>query len=199
MIGVLPEGSVFDRSFPQIWTPLTFEPANMTRNFHWFASFAKLKPGVTLEQARAQMDTIGARIASDYAESNKGWGVAVERYSEVLVEPQLRQSLLLLMAAVGLVLLIGCVNLANIALAGGLARAREVAVRSALGAGRMTLVRQFLTESLLLSLSGGVLGMAVGYRRWQLSTRRCRQTRSLRRRRWRSTAGSWPLRSACLF
>ena len=163
MIGVLPEGSVFDRSFPQIWTPLTFEPANMTRNFHWFASFAKLKPGVTLEQARAQMDTIGARIASDYPDSNKGWGVAVERYSDVLVEPQLRQSLLLLMAAVGLVLLIGCVNLANIALAGGLARAREVAVRSALGAGRMTLVRQFLTESLLLSLSGGVLGVAVGY------------------------------------
>jgi putative ABC transport system permease protein len=100
---------------------------------------------------------------NDYAESNKGWGVAVERYSEVLVEPQLRQSLLLLMAAVGLVLLIGCVNLANIALAGGLARAREGAVRSALGAGRMTLVRQFLTESLLLSLSGGVLGVAVGY------------------------------------
>src|SRR5580765_7792980 len=98
VIGVLPEGSVFDRSFPQLWTPLTFEPANMTRNFHWFASFAKLKPGVTLEQDRAQMDTIGARIARDYAESNKGWGVAVERYSEVLVEPQLRQSLLLLMA-----------------------------------------------------------------------------------------------------
>src|SRR5438477_4866274 len=136
VIGVLPEGSAFDRSFPQLWTPLTFEPENMTRNFHWFGSFAKLKPAVTLDQARTQMDTIGARIARDYPDSNKGWGVVVERYADVLVGPQLRQSLLLLWASVGLVLLIGCVNLANIALAGGLARAREVAIRAALGAGR---------------------------------------------------------------
>jgi putative ABC transport system permease protein len=148
---------------PQIWTPLTFEPENMTRNFHWFGSFAKLKAGVTLGQARAQMDIIGARIARDYPDSNKGWGVVVERYADVLVGPQLRQSLLLLSAAVGMVLLIGCVNLANIALTGGLARAREVAVRAALGGGRATLVRQFLTESLLLSLAGGALGVAVGY------------------------------------
>ena len=163
VIGVLPEGSAFDRSFPQIWTPLTFQPANMTRNFHWFGSFAKLKADVTLNQARAQMDGIGARIARDYPDSNNGWGVVVERYADTLVGPPLRQSLLLLSAAVGLVLLIGCVNLANIALTGGLARAREVAIRAALGAGRATLVRQFLTESLLLSLAGGVLGVAVGY------------------------------------
>src|SRR5205814_1901536 len=163
VIGVLPEGSAFDRSFPQLWTPLTFEPENMTRNFHWFGSFAKLKPAVTLDQARTQMDTIGARIARDYPDSNKGWGVVVERYADVLVGPQLRQSLLLLLASVGLVLLIGCVNLANIALAGGLARAREVAIRAALGASRLTLVRQFLTESVLLAVAGGVLGVAVGY------------------------------------
>jgi putative ABC transport system permease protein len=87
------------------------------------------------------MDIIGARIARDYPDSNKGWGVVVERYADTLVGPQLRQSLLLLSAAVGMVLLIGCVNLANIALTGGLARAREVAVRAALGARRATLVR----------------------------------------------------------
>jgi putative ABC transport system permease protein len=163
VVGILPEGSAFDRSFPQIWTPLTFGPENMTRNFHWFGSFAKLKPTVTLEQARMQMDAIGARIARDYPDSNKGWGVVVERYGDVLVGRQLRLSLLLLLASVGLVLLIGCVNLANIALAGGLARAREVAIRAALGASRLTLVRQFLTESVLLAVAGGVLGVAVGY------------------------------------
>src|SRR5205823_3301957 len=134
-----------------------------TRNFHWFGSFARLKPTVTLEQARRQMDAIAARIARDYPDSNMGWGVVVERYADVLVGPQLRQSLLLLLASVGLVLLIGCVNLASIAVAGGLARAREVAIRSALGASRSTLVRQFLTESLVLALSGGMLGLAVGY------------------------------------
>ena len=81
VIGILPQGGAFDRAFAQIWRPLTFEPQNMTRNFHWFGSFAKLKRGVTLQQARAQMDAIGARIAHDYPDSNKGWGVNVELFS----------------------------------------------------------------------------------------------------------------------
>jgi len=71
VIGVLPEGTSFDRSFWQLWTPLVFKPENMTRNFHWFISFAKLKPGVALEAARRQMDGIGARIAHDFPDSNK--------------------------------------------------------------------------------------------------------------------------------
>ena len=74
VIGVLPEGSAFDRAFNQLWRPLAFEPSNMTRDFHWLVSFARLKPGVTLQQARAAMDVIGAQIAKDYPDSNKGWG-----------------------------------------------------------------------------------------------------------------------------
>jgi len=163
VIGVLPGGGVFDRWYSQIWRPLAFEPQNMTRNFHWFGALAKLKRGVTLEQARAQMDAIGARIAHDYPDSNKGWGVAVDRFSDLLVGPQVRTYLYVLLAAVAMVLLIGCVNLANLTLARGTVREREVAIRSSLGAGRWRLVRQFLTESVLLSICGGVFGVALGY------------------------------------
>jgi predicted permease len=163
IIGVLPQGGAFDRAFTQIWLPLSFKPENMTRNFHWFGAYARLKRGVTLEQARAQMDTIGARIARDYPDSNKGWGVAVDRFSEIIVGDQLRQSLYILLGAVGMVLLIGCANLANLTLARATAREREVAIRASLGAGRWRLVRQFLTENVLLSVCGGALGLAVGY------------------------------------
>ena len=163
VVGVLPEGSAFDRASAQIWRPLAFEPSNMTRNFHWFGSFARLKQGVTLEQARAQMDAIGARIAQSYPDSNKGWGVAVTHFADVLVGPEMRTALLTLLAASAMVLLIGCANLANLALARSAAREREVAVRASLGAGRWRLVRQFLTENVLLALAGGVLGIGLGY------------------------------------
>jgi putative ABC transport system permease protein len=163
VVGVLPAGGAFDRAFAQFWRPLAFEPSNMTRNFHWLTSFARLKEGVSFEQARANMNTIGARIEKDFPESNKGWGVIVERYADTLIGPQLRTSLLVLLTATGLVLLIGCANLANLSLARGVSREREVAVRASLGARRSRLVRQFLTENVLLSLCGGVLGIGVGY------------------------------------
>jgi putative ABC transport system permease protein len=124
---------------------------------------AKLKRGVTLEQARAQMDAIGARIAHDFPDSNKGWGVAVDPFGDTVVGTQLRRSLYVLLGAVGMVLLIACANLANLTLARGMAREREVAIRASLGAGRGRLMRQFLTESILLSVAGGVLGLALGY------------------------------------
>ncbi len=163
VIGVLPGGGVFDRWYSQIWRPLAFEPQNMTRNFHWFSAIAKLKRGVSLEQARAQMDAIGARIAHDYPDSNKGWGVSIDRFSEQLIGRQVRTYLYVLLAAVGMVLLIGCVNLANLTLARGTVREREIAIRSSLGAGRWRLVRQLLTESILLSIGGGAFGVVLGY------------------------------------
>ena len=163
VIGVLPAGGAFDRSYSQIWRPLTFEPQNMTRNFHWFGAFARLKRGVTLKQAQAQMDAIGARIASEYPDSNKGWGVAVDRFADIVVGSELRRALYILLAAVGMVLLIGCANLANLAFARGTAREREVAIRASLGAGRWRMVRQFLTESVLLSVGGSAAGLAIGY------------------------------------
>jgi putative ABC transport system permease protein len=162
VIGVLPAGSAFDRAFAQIWRPLAFEPQNMTRNFHWFGAFAKLKRGVTVKQATEQMDTIGARIAKDYPDSNKGWGVGIDPFADTVVGTQLRQSLYVLLAAVGMVLLIGCANLANLTLARGAGREREVAIRASIGAGRGRLVRQFLTENVLLSTCGGILGLLLG-------------------------------------
>jgi len=163
VIGVLPAGGAFDRAFNQIWRPLAFEQSNMTRNFHWLTSFAKLKSGVSLQQAKANMDAIGKRIEHDFPDSNKGWGVVVERYADTLIAPDLRSALLVLLVATGMVLLIGCANLANLALVRGISREREVAVRASLGARRWQLIRQFLTETVLLSICGGVFGIGIGY------------------------------------
>ena len=163
IIGVLPSGSAFDRASNQIWRPLAFERSNMTRNFHWMSSFARLKSGVSLQQAKANMDAIGKRIEHDFPDSNKGWGVVVERYADTLIAPDLRSALLVLLIATGLVLLIGCANLANLALVRGVSRELEVAVRASLGARRWQLIRQFLTETVLLSISGGLFGILIGY------------------------------------
>jgi putative ABC transport system permease protein len=163
IVGVLPEGSAFDRAAAQIWRPLAFQPSNMTRDFHWLTSFARLKDGVTLAQAQSAMNVIGARIAKDFPASNKGWGVIVENYASTIVGNDMRTALLVLMSSTGLVLLIGCANLANLALARGVSREREVVIRASLGAGRWRLIRQFLTENVVLSLCGGVLGIVVGY------------------------------------
>jgi len=163
VIGVMPARSAFDRSFNQLWRPLAFKPSERTRNFHWLGVVARLKPGVTIEKARSELDAIGARIAVDFPDSNKGWGVSTLRYMDVVVGQQLQRSLYVLLAAVGMLLLIGCANVANLVLARGTAREREVAVRAALGAGRGRLVRQFLAENILLAIVGGVLGIALGY------------------------------------
>jgi len=162
VIGVMPAG-VFDRTATKMWRPLAFAPENMTRDFHWFGAWGKLKAGVTLEQARVQMDSIATRISHDFPKSNKGWGVGLDSFASVLVGQELRLSLYMLMGAVCMVLLIACANLANLTLARAMAREREVAIRAALGAGRWRLVRQFITESLLLSLGGGALGVLVAY------------------------------------
>ena len=163
IVGVLPAASAFDNGFQQIWRPLAFKPSNMTRDFHWMISFARLKNGVTLTQARANMDAIGKRIENDFPASNKGWGVVVEPYAETLINQQARTIILLLISSTGFLLLIGFANLANLALARGVSREREVVVRASLGAGRWDLIRQFLTENVLLSIGGGLFGLAIGY------------------------------------
>ncbi|HEY4245976.1 MAG TPA: ABC transporter permease [Lacunisphaera sp.] len=162
IIGVMPPGR-FDLTSTKIWRPMSFPAGNMTRDFHWFGAWALLKRGVTLEQASAQMDALAARIAHDYPKSNKGWGVGIDSFNSILVGKDLKKSLYMLMDAVGMVLLIACANLANLTLARGISREREVALRAALGAGRWRLMRQFLTESLILSIGGGTLGLFLAY------------------------------------
>ena len=162
IIGVMTPGT-FDLTATKIWRPLSFPPGNMTRDFHWFGAWALLKRGVSLHQAQTQMDALAIRIAHDYPKSNKGWGVGLDSFSSIVVGDYLRQSLYVLAGAVGMVLLIACANLANLTLARGISREREVAIRAAMGAGRWRLVRQFLTESLLLSVAGGALGLLLAY------------------------------------
>ena len=161
VIGVLPKGP-FDRAAAQIWKPLAFGPSNMTRDFRWLGASAKLKPGVTLYQAQVGMELIGQRLASAH-DSNKGWGVAVDRLSDVLIGPELQTAVTVLFAATALVLLIGCANLANLTLARGISREREMAVRAAVGSSRARLARLFLIENVLLALGGGLAGVGVGY------------------------------------
>jgi putative ABC transport system permease protein len=162
VIGVLPEGP-FDRAAAQIWTPLAFQPSNMTRDFRWLGATARLKPRETLDSARAEMAVIGRRLASAYAGSNNGWGIAVDRLGDVLIGPGLRAAATVLFAATLFVLLIGCANVANLALARGLSRESEMAVRAALGASRWRLAGQLLIENVVISVCGGIVGLGVGY------------------------------------
>jgi putative ABC transport system permease protein len=163
IIGVLPADSPFDRDSSDIIRPLAFGPDEQSRNFHWLQAAGLLRPGVTLEAARAKMQPIAARISRDYPDSNKDCGITIERLADINVPSDLRQSLRVLMTAVAMLLLVGCANLANLGLARGTAREREVVVRAALGASRGRIVRQFMLESLLLSGAGGLLGVAIGY------------------------------------
>jgi putative ABC transport system permease protein len=163
VVGTLPADSWFDRHFADVWMPLPETRANANRDFHFLNAYGRLRPGVTLAQARAEMDNIAARIAHDYPASNKGWGITIDPFLDRIVAQQIKDSLKVLFAAVGAVLLIACVNLANLLLARSAARERELWVRMSIGAGRGRLVRQFLTESLVLALAGGLAGFGLGY------------------------------------
>ena len=161
--GVLSEGGPFDKGYQDLWMPLAFSPKDRTRGYRWLKVWARLKPGVTLDQARAQMNSLAGRTQRDYPESNKGWNISLVRLADDIASQTLRRSLLVLLGAVGAVLLIACANLANLLLVRGAAREREVAIRAAMGASRARLVGQFLTESLLLASAGGLFGVWLAY------------------------------------
>ena len=157
VVGVMPDG-FREPEFVDVWLPFPVEaPENLARDSRYWATVGRLKPGATLGTAQAEATTIAAGLAKEYATTNRGWSVALQPLLEMRVNG-LRSSLLLLVGAVGLVLLIACVNLANLMLARGVARLQELAVRLALGATPRTLARSVLLESLLLAGLGGAAG-----------------------------------------
>ena len=161
VVGVLAPG-LADRLGPELIAPLAFTPDQINHDYHWLVAMGRLKPGVSIQQAQRDMDAVTARIAAAYPKSNTGWGASVEPLKNDFLPPDRIRNLWLLLGAVGFVLLITCVNIANLLLARGAARQREIAIRSSMGASRASIFTQFLTESLLLAVAGGALGVALG-------------------------------------
>lgn len=164
VVGVLPASFEFPDERVDLWTPLILEgtPQPQSRSSHQLVVYGRLKAGVTVEQARADMERIGAALQQQYPDTNRNHGAWVIPYEQWLKGP-VRSSLLLLLGAVAFVLLIACVNVANILLAKSAGRRREIAVRSAVGAGRARLAGQMLTESVMLAGLGGLGGLLIGW------------------------------------
>ncbi|MGH9935870.1 MAG: ABC transporter permease [Blastocatellia bacterium] len=159
VIGVMPPNFKFPQN-AELWTPMNFEmaPEMRQRKSHFLRPIGRLKPGVTLSQAQADLDAVARRLEGQYPESNIGWGLRMVPLRDQLVG-NIKPTLQVLFGAVGFVLLIACANVANLSLVRAAGRGSEVAVRMALGAGRLRIARQMLAESVLLSLVGGALGV----------------------------------------
>ena len=161
VVGVMPAGFAFPDAEAALWLPLQLDPERVSRGDHMLDSFGRLRAGVTLAQAQAEMDAVAAHLAVEYPETNLGDGALVLPLREALIDRTTRRSVWLLWATAGFVLLIACANLGSLLLASATRRGKEIAVRSALGAGRWRLGRQLLVESLILALTGGVAGLLV--------------------------------------
>ena len=161
VVGVLPPGPS-DRLPADLWTPLTFAPEEVNHRARTLLVMGRLKPGVSIEQAQHEMTSIAAALAAREPRTNTGWGVSVEPLQNNFLSATNRTTLWLLLAAVGFVVAIACVNVANLLLARGTVREREMAIRASLGASRRRMIRQVLTESLVLAAAGGILGILSG-------------------------------------
>lgn len=155
-----------------MWLPIAFsgpmavnnrmltQSGQIVRNVHWFGAIGRLKPGVSPEQAEADMKTIASQLEQSYPQTNKGWSATVVRSIDQSVGT-IRPALMILLAGIGFVLVMASVNVANLLLARSIAREKELATRAALGAGRSRIARQLLTESVLFAVAGGLVGMIV--------------------------------------
>src|SRR5262249_35047406 len=171
VVGVMPPSFQFGREFGQVvdlWTPIAFTPEQLSYNRltnEFLFVIARLKPGVTIQQAQAELDTIAANLRRQYlpwAATRSEWGLTTESLRELVIG-EIRSALWILMGIVGLVLLIACANVANLLLARAADRQKEMAIRTAVGAGRWRVIRQLLTESALLAVMGGAVGLLLAY------------------------------------
>ena len=161
IIGVLPASYRFGAN-GDLLAPLAPDPAR-NRADHRLSVIGRVADGVSIDQARIQLETIAARLGQQFPESNKGWGIVVNSFYDWLVPDTTRRSLIVLMGAVALVLLIACVNVANLLLARAAGRQRELSIRAAMGASRSRVIRQLLLEASLLSLMAATIGMAIAF------------------------------------
>ena len=163
VIGVMPVEFAFPDNTIDLWAPMAFTSRDsLNRGSHFLSVVAALKPRATLEQAQAEMSTIARRVAMQYPDSNVGWGAKVIPLQKFSVR-SLETALYVLLGAVGLVLLIACANVANLLLVRAAGRRKEISIRAALGASRGRVIRQLLTESVLLAVIGGAAGLGLAY------------------------------------